>query len=235
MQPASSARRAQSGVASPDAASPPAAPSTARGAPRAPRRDGEGLRSILADAGSRRKVDVTKTTRFSPSAEASQIAQEEEEEPKKNKAPAACPGIAALLFTPVNAIASRFKGGRRDSLEVMRKRRAQKDEESRPFPVMPCLAACLTAALIGGLTIYALTNSSPSEASTASTAKTSSKQNALDDDRDEEAHQLDEPHRRARDFDEASSEPLTGEPPEDTDVDSTDDAAGDAAGANTVP
>ncbi|XP_075724135.1 uncharacterized protein LOC142766799 [Rhipicephalus microplus] len=95
----------------------PPAPSTAHESFRAPRRNGEGLRSTLADAGSSRKGDVTKTTRFSPSAEASHIA--EEEEPEK-KAPTPCQGITAFFLRPVNAIARRFKGGKKDSLEIIR-------------------------------------------------------------------------------------------------------------------
>ncbi|KAL3176039.1 hypothetical protein MRX96_010747 [Rhipicephalus microplus] len=51
---------------------------------------------------------------------------------------------------------------------------------------------------------------------------------ALDDVRDEEAHQLDKPRHPARDIDEASSEQsLTGEPLEDTTENSADDVAGE--------
>ncbi|XP_049523362.1 uncharacterized protein LOC119452779 [Dermacentor silvarum] len=173
MQAAISTKRSQAPPAGPA----PAAPSTGDSALRAPRRDSHALRSILTDAGDKRKGDATKTTTFSPSAEATQIAQEEEPEVKR-KASAPSKGIVATLLSPVQAIANRFKSGRVDSLEVMRKRRSQKDEESHPFPVQLCLAVCLTAALISALTIYVLIDLSFSRASTKWTADTEPTENA---------------------------------------------------------
>ncbi|XP_075557280.1 uncharacterized protein LOC142589639 isoform X3 [Dermacentor variabilis] len=173
MQAASSRKRPQAPPAGPA----PAGSSTADSAVRASRRDGQDLRSILTDAGGKRKGDATKTTTFSPSAEATQVYPEEEPQAKR-KASAPSKGIVAALLSPMNAIANHFKSGKLDSLEIMRKRRSQKDEESHPFPVQLCLAVCLTAALFGALTIYVLVGSSSSKDTSRWTADTPSSENA---------------------------------------------------------
>ncbi|XP_072146007.1 uncharacterized protein [Dermacentor andersoni] len=173
MQAASSKKRPQAPPAGPA----PAGSSTADSALRASRRDGQDLRSILTDAGGKRKGDATKTTTFSPSAEATQVSPEEPQTKRKASAPSK--GIVAALLSPMNAIANHFKSGKLDSLEIMRKRRSQKDEESRPFPVQLCLAVCITVALISALTIYVLIGSSSSRATSRWTADTMSTENGL--------------------------------------------------------
>ncbi|XP_075559379.1 uncharacterized protein LOC142590867 [Dermacentor variabilis] len=115
MQAASSRKRPQAPPAGPA----PAGSSTADSAVRASRRDGQDLRSILTDAGGKRKGDATKTTTFSPSAEATQVYPEEEPQAKR-KASAPSKGIVAALLSPMNAIANHFKSGKLDSLEIMR-------------------------------------------------------------------------------------------------------------------
>ncbi|XP_065286396.1 uncharacterized protein [Dermacentor albipictus] len=82
-------------------------------------RDGQDLRSILTDTGGKRKGDATKTTTFSPSADATQVSPEEEPRIKR-KASAPSKGIVAALLCPINAIANHFKRGKLDSLEIMR-------------------------------------------------------------------------------------------------------------------
>ncbi|XP_049523146.1 uncharacterized protein LOC125945439 [Dermacentor silvarum] len=71
-------------------------------------------------------------------------------------------------FNPL-AYVRRQKVERRDSLEVLRKRRMNKEDTAEPFPLQQCLAFGLTAILVIILVIYVVVGSSSTAISSSST------------------------------------------------------------------